>query len=254
MKSVWTDTPIRAFKTGMLSNVEITQSLVDTLQSLGSSNVGNDGKSLPPLVVDPVCVSTSGHTLLEPSAISTMITSLFPLSTLITPNKSEAELILSYMSSSDSQGSEKKDLRSLDDILHGARRLLSSGPKAVLMKGGHLTTSFADIDAFTSSHPEVSVEKDGILDENMEILLASYAEKDPGNFELVVDVLVEKGGSDVTLFVSKKIESSSTHGTGCTLSAAIVCGLAKGLSGKRLFQFILSIHLLYDGYSLPGVL
>lgn len=221
----------------MLSNVQITQTLVDSLLTLTSSDSPHGSTQVAPLVVDPVCVSTSGHTLLEPSSIDTMISSLFPLSTLITPNKSEAELILSYLSRSklSDQGKDRRELKSLEDILSAATQLLSSGPKAVLIKGGHLTSSFSDINSFLSVHPNAEVEKDEILGENMEILLASGVEKDPKNFELVVDVLVEQGnGGDnrVTLFVRTRIESTSTHGTGCTLSAAIVCGLAKGLSGK----------------------
>lgn len=235
LKSVWSDTPIKAFKTGMLSNLEITQTLVDSLRSFASSEPNGPSTKLPPLVIDPVCVSTSGHTLLDPSAVNTMITSLFPLATLITPNKSEAELILSHLVKP-GDSTERKELESLEEILSAATQLLSSGPKAVLIKGGHLTSSSADIDALLSAHPNVRVEKDEILGENMEILLAVGVEKDPKNFELVVDVLVERAEGDstneVTVFARSRIESSSTHGTGCTLSAAIVCGLATGLTGK----------------------
>jgi hydroxymethylpyrimidine/phosphomethylpyrimidine kinase len=41
-----------------------------------------------------------------------------------------------------------------------------------------------------------------------------------------VDVLWN--GREVTAFQAPRVESSSTHGTGCTLSAAIAAGLAKG--------------------------
>lgn len=237
LKSVWSDTPIKAFKTGMLSSIEVTRTLVDSLRSLASCESDGPTAELPPLVIDPVCVSTSGHTLLDPGAVNIMITYLFPFATLITPNKSEAELVLSHLvKSGDDTG--RKELESLEEILSAATQLLASGPKAVLIKGGHLTSSFADIDSLLSAHPNVRVEKDEILGDNMEILLAAGLESDPKNFELVVDVLVERTGgvngshNEVTVFARSRIESSSTHGTGCTLSAAIVCGLAKGLSGK----------------------
>ncbi len=42
------------------------------------------------------------------------------------------------------------------------------------------------------------------------------------------DILWEKGS--VTLFSGKRIDNPNTHGTGCTLSSAIACGLAEGLS------------------------
>jgi hydroxymethylpyrimidine/phosphomethylpyrimidine kinase len=42
------------------------------------------------------------------------------------------------------------------------------------------------------------------------------------------DVLVWKGGVEVYAF--PRIRTRHTHGTGCTLSTAIACGLAQGLS------------------------
>jgi hydroxymethylpyrimidine/phosphomethylpyrimidine kinase len=42
------------------------------------------------------------------------------------------------------------------------------------------------------------------------------------------DVMVWKGGVEVYAF--PRIKSRHTHGTGCTLSTAIACGLAEGLS------------------------
>ena len=44
----------------------------------------------------------------------------------------------------------------------------------------------------------------------------------------IVDVLVHDGG--VQRFAHERIETTSTHGTGCTLSAGIVAGLALGRS------------------------
>ena len=44
----------------------------------------------------------------------------------------------------------------------------------------------------------------------------------------VDDVLVWKGGTDIFAFL--RIKTKHTHGTGCTLSTAIACGLAQGLS------------------------
>jgi hydroxymethylpyrimidine/phosphomethylpyrimidine kinase len=42
----------------------------------------------------------------------------------------------------------------------------------------------------------------------------------------VLDLLVEPGR--VTRFVHRRIATRSTHGTGCTLSAAVAAGLARG--------------------------
>ena len=43
-----------------------------------------------------------------------------------------------------------------------------------------------------------------------------------------VDCLCEEG--HIEWFASQRIDNPNTHGTGCTLSSAIACGLARGLS------------------------
>jgi hydroxymethylpyrimidine/phosphomethylpyrimidine kinase len=44
----------------------------------------------------------------------------------------------------------------------------------------------------------------------------------------LVDVLAQADGT-MTAFAGTRIQSLSTHGTGCTLASAIACGLAQGL-------------------------
>src|SRR5690242_4678136 len=46
-----------------------------------------------PIVLDPVMISTSGHRLLAPAAVSVMVKELFPLATLVTPNIPEAKAL-----------------------------------------------------------------------------------------------------------------------------------------------------------------
>lgn len=47
----------------------------------------------------------------------------------------------------------------------------------------------------------------------------------------VTDVLAD--GGDVTRYDSPRIDTTSTHGTGCTLASAIACGIAQGLVLER---------------------
>jgi len=44
----------------------------------------------------------------------------------------------------------------------------------------------------------------------------------------VIDLLLSD--DNMERFVSKRINSRHTHGTGCTLASAIACGLAQGLT------------------------
>lgn len=189
----------------MLFDAENTRATVSALKKHYS------GRAMPPLVCDPVCVSTSGHSLLAPQAIQILIQDLIPLTTLITPNKSEGELLLS------------RAINSLEDMLKAAHDLLHLGPRAVLLKGGHLTANTADLDTLAAAHPEMRVVREGLYGDNMEIL----AVNGPQHGDLVVDVLCEAGGR-TTVLARPRIDSSSTHGTGCTLSAALASFLAAG--------------------------
>lgn len=212
INSVLDDLDVRAIKTGMLYDAETAKTVVDALKTRFSPS------GIPPLVCDPVCVSTSGHTLLHEDALEILTSELFPLSTLITPNKSEAELLLSKM------GPEFL-IGSLEDMLIAAEKLISVGCKAVLLKGGHITARMEDVFATQKKSPDVKVIKQNLPGENMEILLVGSPNYD--TLDLVVDVLYQRDGQK-TMFVRPRIESSSTHGTGCTLSSAIAAQLAKG--------------------------
>lgn len=205
------DVDIKAMKTGMLFDSASIRAVVRTLKSHYGS------QDLPPLVCDPVCVSTSGHTLLHEDAVDVMISDLFPLTALVTPNKAEAELILS------GKGTPVA-IRNLEDMFSAAKEILKLGPKAILLKGGHLTVAPQDVQAFHLQHPEVLVVRDMMFEDNMEIL--QVHEHVSSLSEIVVDVL--RDASSTTLFLRPRIDSSSTHGTGCTLSAALVCALSRG--------------------------
>ncbi|KAG0692386.1 Ribokinase-like protein [Suillus ampliporus] len=186
MSSVLDDVDVKAIKTGML--------------------------------VDPVCVSTSGHVLLHPDAVDTLIDELFPLSDLITPNKAEAELLLK-------QRNLPSHIASLEDMINAARRLRTFGSQAVLLKGGHCIVSLEDVANVSSDNAQVI--RDGLLDETSNILrIHGGNEQHVGS--LAVDVLCTSDGR-VTIFARTRLESTSTHGTGCTLSAALACQLARGI-------------------------
>ncbi|MDR1084591.1 MAG: bifunctional hydroxymethylpyrimidine kinase/phosphomethylpyrimidine kinase [Deltaproteobacteria bacterium] len=77
-----------------------------------------------PIVLDPVMVSTAGHIFLSPQDTHAL-KSLFPLATLITPNRPEAEALTGL----------KLDSEEIMDS--AAEMLLTLGPKYVLIKGGH---------------------------------------------------------------------------------------------------------------------
>jgi hydroxymethylpyrimidine/phosphomethylpyrimidine kinase len=219
IKSILSDIDIKAIKTGMLFDAENTRAVVRSIKNHYSQSLS----ATPPIICDPVCVSTSGHTLLHSDAIDVVINELFPLATLITPNKSEAELLLSHRGFPTS-------ISTIEDMISAANRMvLIFASHAVLLKGGHITASSQDVNRLITANQDVRAVRHGLLGENMEILLAGAEGRNGVDYdpELVIDVLLERGG-ETTLFVRPRIESTSTHGTGCTLSAAIASALARG--------------------------
>jgi hydroxymethylpyrimidine/phosphomethylpyrimidine kinase len=242
VQMVLSDIDIKAIKTGMLYDTDNTLAVLRSIKnhyfpSPSSPSSSPNVKTIPPIICDPVCVSTSGHTLLHSSALSILTNDLFPLSTLITPNKLEAELLLSTRGF-------PMSINKLEDMISAANRMmLVFALNAVLVKGGHVVARMKDVERVIAATKEgdekVRVVKHGLIEENMEILVVGAKGRDDVEFdfqdpELVVDVLKERGG-DTTLFVRPRIESTSTHGTGCTLSAAIACALAQGNSRTFLF-------------------
>lgn len=106
---VYSDIYPLAVKTGMLYSSDIVETIVDRLLSNRAQNI----------IVDPVMVSTSGVNLISDDAIEKAVKLLFPISSVITPNRAEA-----------------LTLTGTDDITLQAQRLHLLGAKAVLLKGG----------------------------------------------------------------------------------------------------------------------
>lgn len=104
-----------ACKTGMLG----TRALIEVVEDCIKRN------NLFPYVCDPVMVSKSGSTLLEKDSIDTL-RKLFPLATVVTPNRHEAAALT---------GADAKALTTTAAARDAARRIVDQGAKAVVVKG-----------------------------------------------------------------------------------------------------------------------
>lgn len=116
-----------AVKTGMLHSARTVNAIASLLSEL---NV--------PLVTDPVLFAGVGTALHREDLMEALVKEMFPLATVITPNREEAETL---------SGINIVDADSLDEV---GRRLLDLGPKAVLLKGGHLGGEMAVDTLFTA--------------------------------------------------------------------------------------------------------
>ena len=85
----------------------------------------------------------------------------------------------------------EREVKSIDQMKQAAQDFLRLGPQAVVLKGGHLE-----------------------------------------NTNELIDILVTADGDTFHCveFKHDKIDTKNSHGTGCSLSSAIACGLGAGLS------------------------
>jgi hydroxymethylpyrimidine/phosphomethylpyrimidine kinase len=156
LDAVQDDIGVDAAKTGMLFSRAVIEAVADFL----------DGRTIP-LVVDPVMIASSGAELLQRDAVETLVTRLFPLASVVTPNLQEAEALAG--------DGPRREL---------AERIHELGAAAVVVTGGH--------------------------------------------GDEAVDHLFD-GVRHVEIPVHRH-DTSATHGAGCTHSATLAAGLAKGLS------------------------
>ncbi len=152
-----------AVKIGMVSSSELIHVITGRLNCYHAKHI----------VTDPVMVATAGSSLIKTDAVKTLAEELLPISTLVTPNIPEAE-VLSEITIHDKTDMEK-----------AARYIGNTYGCAVLLKGGH-------------------------------------------NIKDADDLLYSDGS--MRWFEGQRINTSNTHGTGCTLSSAIASNLAKGYS------------------------
>jgi hydroxymethylpyrimidine/phosphomethylpyrimidine kinase len=161
LEAIFDDIIPDSIKIGMLFNSNIVNLVADFLKERA--------KGIP-IVLDPVMLAKSGDPLLLPEAIDSLKTKLIPLSTIITPNMPEAQVLVSSTS---------------NDQQVVSKALIKLGSESVLLKGGHLGG-------------------------------------DKSN-----DLYLDQDGNS-KCFEAMRIDTRNTHGTGCTLSAAIAACLALG--------------------------
>ena len=111
------DVTVHATKTGMLGTAAVVREVAAALA----------GRAAGPVVVDPVMVATSGDRLVDDDAVAAVRTDLLPVADLVTPNVPEAAALLGVAPAT-----------TVDELTGQARALLDLGPRAVLLKGGHL--------------------------------------------------------------------------------------------------------------------
>jgi hydroxymethylpyrimidine/phosphomethylpyrimidine kinase len=121
LDAVFTDIRPDAIKTGMLLTAGVIDVVAEKVKQSGIRN----------LVVDPVMMSTSGATLMNPDAITIFRRTLLPLAWLITPNADEAGALTG------------KTINTVAEMKQAAIEMHRMGAAHVLVKGGHVKADHA---------------------------------------------------------------------------------------------------------------
>ena len=147
-----------------------------------------------PLVVDPVMVASSGARLLEEDAVETLIERLLPLATVVTPNLAEAQVLA---------GIKQQTVTKFDT----ATRANAADGSAVFGKQQTVTKCELAERIHALGAPAV-------------IVTGGHGEP--------VDHLFD-GREHIEIPIDRS-EAGATHGAGCTHSATVCAGLARGLT------------------------
>ena len=246
LDAIFSDIFPDAVKIGMISNEGVAEAIAKSLSKHGAKNV----------VLDPVMVATSGGVLMKQSALHALKYKLAPAAEIITPNVREAEVLV------------EMKISSLADMRAAAVKISQFFSGAILIKGGDLagasracgaadtaqnfnasqrdtgengarenfagstkSADFAD-ENFTSGGGNLTTGAEPSFGRNLSAApLDAGFESNSEDADLrnsAVDILYENG--KFYEFSAPKISTRNTHGTGCTLSSAIACALAAGLS------------------------
>jgi hydroxymethylpyrimidine/phosphomethylpyrimidine kinase len=168
--AILTDIGVDAVKIGMLASPAIVKTVARCLKKYQIKRV----------VLDPVLQATSGASLGGDDTAHAIVTELFPLAELVTPNLHEASILLG------------RPIKEITQFKQAAQELLAMGPKAVLIKGGHIEGEPKDLVDYLIWHD--------LKDDK--------------------PIIVHKE------FMHPRIPTLNTHGTGCSLSSAIATYLA----------------------------
>ena len=149
-----------------------------------------------PVVFDPVMVASSGAVLADQDTISAF-NRLVRIATVTTPNRAELEVMTGEVIESENDQYEA--------VLAYVHR---TGCRGLLAKGGHWEGPFiGGHDPLTGGRLE---------DQVIDMLYVSGVD---GFLQMPVN--------------HERIDTTQTHGTGCTLASAIAVGLARGLDLQR---------------------
>lgn len=209
IEAIFADIRPDAVKIGMVANPALIKAIAESLQAYHAENI----------VLDPVMIATSGASLASDDVAQSLVCDLFPLACVVTPNLTEAEVFSGIAITQPQQ------------MVEAAHAIQELGARAVLVKGGHL-------ESFGSGEEPMRLASSGSQLTDDQVFEQGHA----------YDLLLTEDGTEFWLREGR-IATKNTHGTGCTLSSAIACYLAKGcelVDAVKRAKFYLTQALAHD--------
>lgn len=255
LDAIFSDIFPDAIKIGMISNEGVAEAIAKSLSKYGAKNV----------VLDPVMVATSGGVLMKQSALHALKYKLAPAAEIITPNVREAEVLAEMKISSlagmhvaavkisqffsgailikggdlagasvacGAAGADTAETNGARNFNASQRETGENGAREN-SAGSTKCANFAS-ENFTNECKILTTGAEPSFEQNLSTASLGAGFEPSGEDEgedlrnLAVDILYENG--KFYEFSAPKISTRNTHGTGCTLSSAIACALAAGLS------------------------
>lgn len=127
LEAVFADVRVDAVKIGMLGSAAVARTVAEVLREMTPRFV----------VLDPVLRASTGRELLDGDAVAVVRDELMPLATVITPNASEAALLLGEQTARVSTPAAARE---------AAGALVARGARAALVTGGHLDSADEVVD------------------------------------------------------------------------------------------------------------
>ena len=126
-----------AIKIGMLHSSKVIQSVIKSLDSI----------KVKKIVLDPVMVAKGGVRLIDEKAVKLIKSKLIKRVLILTPNIPEAEILTNTK------------IKNKEDMIFSAKKLIESGAKNVLIKGGHLNSKIVQDVLLTKDYIKIFTSK-----------------------------------------------------------------------------------------------
>ena len=126
-----------AIKIGMLHSSKVIQSVIKSLDSI----------KVKKIVLDPVMVAKGGVRLIDEKAVNLIKSKLIKRVLILTPNIPEAEILTNTK------------IKNKEDMIFSAKKLIESGARNVLIKGGHLNSKIVQDVLLTKDYIKIFTSK-----------------------------------------------------------------------------------------------